>query len=155
MHNHSWLVPPCPWVTSEHWRACNTAHRRINHLKRALGTHGGKLSYTEQNMAPFILMWWSMCSLWRDGAENKAAFETSQMLFKLAWGLWQSKLMSKREISATMDFFNLGIKTSRNNKAPNNIVSAQKLQTLWCPCHHSFKIEDHFDFLRRDIFEKL
>lgn len=73
---------------------------------------------------------------------------------RLAWGLWQSELTSKREISATMDFFNHGIKTSRNSKAPNNIVSAQKLQTLWCLCYHSFKVEDHFDFLRRDIFEK-
>lgn len=44
----------------------------------------------------FILMWWILCSRCRDGAENKAAFETVGQFFKLAWGLRESEQTFKR-----------------------------------------------------------
>lgn len=90
LHSNSWLVLSCPqqsWVGQ--WWVCSTAYRRIKNLKHAFGIYVKKLSslYTEQNIAPFILMWWIMCSLCRDGPENKAAFEKLSTVFQIGLGV--------------------------------------------------------------------
>lgn len=47
----------------------SAAHSLIPHnISFAAKLHG-------RNIAPFIITWWRMCSRWRDGSKNRAAFE--------------------------------------------------------------------------------